>query len=158
MARGREGGVVPWPVWAMVTVLVAVLGVFAANPDLIKSLLGAKPAIPDRPLDSPNGLPNIGGKYFMDQLEHRVIVVTKLAGDEYRIEEPSGSWPWQGIARLDGGFLSGEAQFRTSLATMKVEGNVRADRSIAIEYRFITDGDGKPAGGRVDRHVWYPAP
>jgi len=86
-----------------------------------------------------------------------VIVVTHLQSNEYRIEEPTSPWPWEGTARIDGGQLSGQAKFRNSLATMRVEGVIRGDDSIVIRYVFITGSDGKPAAGRIDNHVWYPS-
>jgi len=95
-------------------------------------------------------------KYLMDNQQNRVIVMTHLQDDEYRIEEPSSPWPWTGTATLDGGKLSGQGQFRGNLTTMKVEGIVRRDRSIEIQYIFLTDDKGKPDPGRVDKHVWYP--
>ena len=94
--------------------------------------------------------------YLMDNQPDRVIIVTHRYNSEYRIEEPSSPWPWQGTATLDGGQLSGEAQFRNSLATMRVEGVVRKDGSIVIQYIFKTDDSGKQSGGRIDNHVWYP--
>jgi len=72
-------------------------------------------------------------KYLMDNQPNRIIILTHLHNSEYQIEEPSIPWPWQGTALLDGGQLSGEAQFRNSLATMRVEGVVRGDGSIVIQ-------------------------
>lgn len=113
------------------------------------------------PVESPSSAspPNdLAVKYTMDQEDSRVIVVTHLSGVNYRIEEPSGSYPWAGTATLDGGQLQGEANFKESLASMRVEGTRRSDGSIAVRYIFITDSEGNPADGRVDRHVWYPVP
>ena len=39
---------------------------------------------------------------------------------------------------------------------MRVEGVVRKDGSIVIQYIFKTDDSGKQSGGRIDNHVWYP--
>jgi hypothetical protein len=94
--------------------------------------------------------------YWMDNLPNRVINITPLGGNGYRVEESSSPWPWEGTVNLDGGKLSGDAKFRTSLATMRVEGTVRGDGSIEIQYKYITGDDGKPAGGRIDNHIWYP--
>lgn len=96
-------------------------------------------------------------KYWMDRRADRVIVVTRLQKNEFRIEEPTSPWPWEGTATIDGGQLSGHAKFRNSLATMRVEGVVRGDRSIVTRYVFITGSDGKSSAGRVDNHIWYPA-
>ena len=95
------------------------------------------------------------GKYLMDNLSFAVIVLTHLENAQYRIEAPSGDWPWEGTATIGNDLLSGNAKFRNSLASMNVEGIIRRDGSIIIKYRFITDGDGNP-NTRVDEHVWYP--
>jgi len=58
---------------------------------------------------------------------------------------------------LDGGAIHGEARFRSSRATMRVEGVVRSDGSIAVDYIFLIDSEGNPGEDRVDRHVWYLA-
>lgn len=88
----------------------------------------------------------------MDQLSHRIIIVTPSGGATYRIEEPSSPWPWTGSAVLDGGRLSGEARFVRAPTTMRVQGVVRGDRSIEVDYVYTSEGD----RGRVDHHVWYP--
>lgn len=94
-------------------------------------------------------------KYRMDNLDHRIIIVTHLQNNRYRIEEPSSPWPWEGEAKIDGGQLIGEANFRNSLASMKLEGVERGDKSIVIKYKYITDSNGSPSN-RVDNHIWYP--
>ncbi|MDH3422971.1 MAG: hypothetical protein OEN00_08255 [Gemmatimonadota bacterium] len=117
---------------------------------------------PDDPVgplnDEPvNTLPaSIAGRYLMDKQASRVIVVTHVRGNEYRIEEPTSPWPWVGTAELDGGKLSGEGRFPKSLATMRVDGVLRNDGSIEVDYTFITKGEGSPGAGRIDHHVWYP--
>ncbi len=93
-------------------------------------------------------------KYLMDKTSSRIIIVTHLQYNNYRIEEASSPWPWEGVATIDGGQLTGEAKYRNSLATMRVEGVVRGDESIVIKYKFITGSDGKPLD-RVDDHIWY---
>jgi hypothetical protein len=143
----RSSGGTPWPVWAAVTVLVAVIGVFAAKPDLLCEFFEID-CSPDQPSSSGEG--SIDGIYYMDNMIARRVVVTYLSGQSYRIEEPSGSWPWEGTATLSGTALSGTANFINSNARMNVEGTVRSDGTIRIEYRFIGEN-------RVDPHVWYPA-
>jgi|GEM_PF-956363 hypothetical protein len=96
-------------------------------------------------------------KYLMDKQPNRIIVITHLQQNKYRIEEPSSPWPWEGDATIDGGQLIGEAKFRNSLATMRVKGVARGDESIVVKYKFITCSDGKPSTGRIDDHIWYPA-
>jgi hypothetical protein len=143
----------PWQVWAVVTIVVAIIGAYAT--------IYQPPPPPPQPVDQApvpsGGIGKISGKYLMDQLGHRVIVVTQLSNSDLRIEEPSGSWPWRGTATLDGSLLTGETRFVDSLASMRVEGQVRSDGSIAVRYIFITDSEGKPADGRIDTHIWYPS-
>ena len=93
--------------------------------------------------------------YLMDNHQNRIIVVTHLQDEYYRIEEASSPWPWEGTATIVDSKLSGEATFRKTQGTMKVEGTVRSDGSIAVAYIFLTDGDGNPSSARHD-HVWYP--
>lgn len=107
---------------------------------------------------SPPSTSSVGiiGTYLMDKQSNRVIVVTHLSGNRYGIEEPSSPWPWKGEATLNGDQLNGVANFRNSLASMRVEGTVRRDRSIVVSYRFLKSSDGGDPKGRVDNHVWYP--
>jgi hypothetical protein len=119
--------------------------------------LRSSPQPPPSSLAPSDTASDISGSYLMDQLSHRVVVITHLSGPRYRIEEPSGSWPWEGTAILDGGSIYGEARFRNDLATMRVEGHIRSDGSIVVRYVFMTGSDGKPAGDKIHPHVWYPA-
>lgn len=112
------------------------------------------PLLPTQPYNENVQIPKVK-KYLMDKQSNRVIIVTHLQNNRYRIEEPSSPWPWEGSATIDGGQLTGEAKFRNTLATMRVEGVVRGDESIVIKYKFITGSDGKPSAGRVDNHIWY---
>lgn len=96
-------------------------------------------------------------KYLMDKQPGRVIIVTHIQNNKYCIEEPGSSWPWAGIVTIEGHLLSGEARARNSLASMKIQGTVRSDGSIGVEYKFITGNNGRPAAGRIDNHIWYPA-
>jgi hypothetical protein len=114
------------------------------------------PTPTQRPDPSPPASDVIAGRYLMDHQRNRVIVVSRIAGANYRIEEPSSPWPWSGTATFDGTNLSGLAEFTQSLATMKVRGVRRGDGSIVIEYEFLTRGDGSPGAGKIDRHIWYP--
>lgn len=152
---------VPWPIWAVVTIIAALIagGYLTFKP----SGTTVKPE-PTPPISQPGSATTpphkvtdpISGTYLMDNQKGRIIVVTHLDGNRYRIEEATSPWPWAGEATLDGGQLIGNGQFRKSLASMKVEGTLRGDKSIVVSYKFITKGDGKDAAGRVDNHVWYP--
>jgi hypothetical protein len=150
----KDKSTVPWPVWVVVTILVAVIGAYARiypPPDPPSST--GTPVISSQ---NGNSAFDISGTYLMDQLAHRVIIVTDLSGSSFRIEEPSGSYPWHGTATLDGGSLSGEAKFADSLVRIRVEGQIRADGSIKVQYIYLTDDQGNPrTGRRVDHHIWY---
>ena len=117
----------------------------------------SKPSHPTPTLPPPSvSADRISGTYLMDNQQNRVIVITHLSGNRYRIEEPSSPWPWEGEATLDGGQLIGHGSFRKSLASMKVEGTVRGDKSIVISCKFMRTGDGGDPRGRIDNHLWYP--
>lgn len=114
-------------------------------------------------VSAPN--PDISGKYLMDGLAHRVIVITHISDVLYRIEEPSGSWPWDGCGIFDGDMIFSIAKFKDSRTSMMLRGRFRrSDGSIDISYVFMTDREGYlnekigPGIGRVDRHVWYKKP
>ncbi len=81
----------------------------------------------------------------------RIITITHLEGNNYRIGESTSPWPWTGTATISGGRLSGEGMFINSPGSMKVEGVIQNDRSIVIQYKFIGDPN-----GRIDNHVWTP--
>lgn len=104
---------------------------------------------------------DIEGRYLMDGYSHRVIVIKHIADDIYRIEEPSGSWPWSGCGFLFGNVFFGIVKFRDNAGSMMLRGDLRSDRSIVISYVFMTDKNGNlldaigPGRGRVDRHIWY---
>jgi len=126
-------------------------------PGIFSIKFGGKQEPPKKPNNRPEEPIAEVRKYLMDNNPNRIINVTHLQNNNYRIEEPSSPWPWEGTATIDGGQLNGEVNFRNSLATMRVEGVVRGDKSIVIKYNFITDNEGKPAGGEVHNHVWYPS-
>jgi hypothetical protein len=100
---------------------------------------------------------NITGTYLMDKLQNRVITITNINENEidYRIEEKTSPWPWEGMAQLTGLKLSGEAKFIKGNDKMRVEGLVREDGSIVVRYIFLTDEPGNNPSGRVDNHIWY---
>ncbi len=137
MARSNSG--TPWPVWAFVMIVVAGIGLYAAQPELLCEQFEIGCSTPD-----------IAGIYWMDDNPARQIIVTHLSGNEYRLEERTGSWPWEGRAYLNGDDLSGDANFVNSSTRMRIEGDVRTDGRIRIEYHFVGET-------RVDHHVWFPA-
>jgi len=99
----------------------------------------------------------LSGTYFMDSGRDRIIVVTHLEGDEYRIEEQSGPSPWSGTARLDGNRLRGRATFRKTKAEMNVDAQLRVDGSVFVSYEIVTTGTGEAAEDVVHHQVWYPS-
>ena len=128
-------------------------------PGLFEITFRENTASPENPSNDPAPASgDLPAKYFMDNNSSRVIIVKHLGGDQYRIEEPSSPWPWEGIATLDGGRLTGDFKVTNSLATFRLEGVVRGDQSVDIDYMFITEGNGESSNGRVDHHIWYPAP
>ncbi len=98
----------------------------------------------------PNQRQNISGTYLMDRQSNRMIVITNMDGNRYRIEEPTSPWPWTGTATLSNENLKGEASFIKSAKRMRIEGTVRNDQSISVSYIFLQD-----VNGRVDNHIWY---
>lgn len=93
--------------------------------------------------------------YLMDNNSASIVVVTRLSDGTFRIEQPSGSWPWEGEATISGNMLDGIGKFRNSSARMRVEGIRQSDGSYQIKYRFINDSAGNDTD-RVDEHIWYP--
>jgi hypothetical protein len=104
---------------------------------------------------------DIQGIYLMDGLSHRVVHINKIEEGIYRVEEPGGSWPWDGCAILDGNLLFGIAKFLNNKGSMMLRGSLRSGGRISISYVFMTDSNGNflskigPGRGRVDRHNWY---
>jgi len=148
-----------------VQIIVAVIGLTGvlgaaifANWDKVFENNSSNPSAQNQQKDktSKEIISGISGRYVMDKQITRIIIISKLVGNEYRIEEITSPWPWTGTAKLDGSKLSGRAHFPKTQATMKVEESLRGDGSIDVSYRFISKGDGSLADGRVDHHVWYP--
>jgi len=156
-----EGNGIPWPVWAGITILVALIG---AGATIMATRPGPTPGPAPAPgptsapqLPSPGPASGLAGAYLMDNQTSRRVVLTHLQGPQYRAEEPSGSWPWEGTPTLNGTTVIGQARFTTSQARMNLKGQLRGDDSIQIDYEFLVRGDGSPGAGRVDHHVWFPA-
>lgn len=97
--------------------------------------------------------PSITGTYLMDGNPARVITVGHIAGPDYQIGEATSPWPWSGRASFKDGFLSGECHIVPDGEWMRVEGNLRPDGDIEVNYVFLTGPGGAPTG-RVDHHVW----
>lgn len=138
-----EGGV-PWPVWALVTILVALIGAFTAWSSR-----------PTNTASSGQTVDPIEGNYLMDRQRDRRVSIISIGVNRYRLEENSAVYPWIGVATVHGSQLAGDAHFPRSSATMRVVGSVGQDRSISVEYRFIRKADGSDGAGVVHRHVWY---
>jgi hypothetical protein len=104
---------------------------------------------------------DISGRYLMDGYSHRVIVINYIADDIYRIEEPTSPWPWSGCGFLYNRTIFGIVRFRENGSSMMLNGKLRSDGSIFIDYVFMTDTYGSllqkigPGRGRIDKHIWY---
>lgn len=144
MSKPKE---IPWPVWAVVTIVVALIGAYAVMP----RDGGGNGDPPPKQCDV-----DISGRYFPERERQLAILISRMSDCKYRIEQPTGRWPWKGTATLDGGSLDGEGVSTTSEAKFRIEGAVRSDRSIEVDYKFITTSDGSPGAGVVHHHVWYP--
>jgi len=93
---------------------------------------------------------------YTDIEKKRVIQFKRIRENNYTIQEPGTRWPWKGEAKINGNEITGWARFPKSKASMDVKGVINNDGSINVRYEFITKGDGTPAKGRVDKHVWFP--
>jgi hypothetical protein len=97
----------------------------------------------------------LDGFYVRDGLANSpVLKITPIGGHEYKFEVFNHSWPWEATVRLSGSDLTGYGRFPKSKATMNFKGRIGSDGAIYSEYHFITKGDGTPANGRVDNHIW----
>lgn len=95
------------------------------------------------------------GFYVRDGLANSpVMKITPIGGNEYKFKVFNHPWPWEATVRLSGSDLTGYGRFPESKATMDFKGRVNGDGSIYSEYHFISKGDGTPANGRVDTHIW----
>ncbi len=83
-----------------------------------------------------------------------ILYVAHLGGNEYKLLVTNHGWPWEAAVKRESYELVGHGWFPESKATMTFVGEIQGDGSISAEYRFITKGDGSPANGRIDRHIW----
>lgn len=143
---------------ARVQITIAVLGLigtvaaaFVANVDWNTH---SRPPETGSKVESPDPL---AGFYVRDGLANSPLMkIEPIGGNEYKIEVLNNPWPWEGKVSLSGSDLSGYARFPKSKATMNLKARISGDGSIRTEYHFITKGDGSPANGRVDTHIWVP--
>jgi hypothetical protein len=109
------------------------------------------------PTDRAESPDPLAGFYVRDGLANSpAMKIEPIGGNEYKLEVFNHPWPWEATVHLSGSELSGYGRFPKSKATMDFKGRVSGDGSIRSEYHFITKGDGSPAGGRVDTHIWTP--
>ena len=133
---------------ALAGVIIAVVSLIAF---IVHSIYFPPPPPPVTPTPSPTPTPDvISGTYLMDHQSNRIITIKHLGGNNYRVGESTSPWPWTGTVTVNEVSLSGSGMFIDSEASMKLEGFIQEDRSIVIQYKFITDPD------RIDSHVWYP--
>ena len=110
------------------------------------------PPVKEEPIEKADKISSI----YTDIEKKRVIQLKRISENNYTIEEPGTPWPWKGEAKINGVEIIGWARFPKSKASMDVKGLINNDGSINVRYEFITKGDGSPAKGRVDNHVWFP--
>ena len=103
---------------------------------------------------------DISGKYLMDRQRNRIINISRIRDDIYEISELSSSWPWKGCGIFDGRKIYGITRELKSSTSYMIRGRLLDDRSIEVEYVFLTDSNGEllknigPGRGRIDRHKW----
>jgi hypothetical protein len=98
----------------------------------------------------------LSGRYSMDGNMGKIMTISHSSGNTYNVAQLAGDWPWQGTVTLNGGRLLGNCISTTSAATFVFEGTILGDRSIDGSFKYITDANGNPAGGRVDKHTFIP--
>ena len=142
-------------------IIVAVIGVIGAiavayisNADRWTTSSNGPERVTEQP--EPEGTADpLAGFYVRDGLSNSpVMKITPIGGYEYKLEVTNHPWPWEATVRVSGSSISGYGRFPESQATMNFEGQIGNDGSISSEYHFITKGDGSPAEGRIDRHIW----
>lgn len=137
-------------------IAVASIGAIAT---VIAALIAAH-IIPNPWADVDNGIGDgpdlLSGRYSMDGNMGKVMTISHSSGNTYNIAQLAGDWPWQGTVTLNGGRLLGNCVSTTSAATFVFEGTILGDKSIDGSFKYITDANGNPAGGRVDRHTFIP--
>lgn len=138
-------------------IIVAVIGLIGAIATAYISSMnwGAGSTTPPLPPESQTQNDSLTGFYVRDGLANSpVMKITRIGNNEYTLEVTNHPWPWEATVRLSGINLSGYGRFPNSRATMDFKAVVNGDGSISSEYHFITKGDGSPADGRIDRHIW----
>jgi len=143
-------------------IIIAVIGVIGAIAVAVVGQMnwsgssGKGPGESTKPiLEQVNQTDSLMGFYVRDGLANSpVMKITPIGGSEYKFEVFNHPWPWEATVRLSGSDLTGYGRFPKSKATMDFKGRVGGDGAIHSEYHFITKGDGTPAGGRIDTHIW----
>lgn len=100
--------------------------------------------------------PDIGGDYYLDPGNSRVILLTRVGDDSYSIvERPPTSWPFSGTVgwTADGEF-TGIATFDSG-SRMRVTLEPMPDGTLLTSFAFITDDQGVSTT-REDKHVLVP--
>jgi hypothetical protein len=141
-------------------IIIAVIGVIGAIAVAMVSQIdwngsSGKGTRESGTLERENQTDALEGFYVRDGLVNSpVMKITPIGGSEYKFEVFNHPWPWEATVRLSGSDLTGYGRFPKSKATMDFKGRVGGDGAIYSEYHFITKGDGAPANGRVDTHIW----
>ena len=141
-------------------IIIAVIGVIGAIATAVVSQIDWNVASGKGTRDSgtlaqANHTDALQGFYVRDGLANGPVMnITPIGGNEYKFTVYNHPWPWEATVRLSGSDLTGYGRFPESKATMDIKGRVSGDGSIYSEYHFISKGDGTPANGRVDTHIW----
>jgi hypothetical protein len=99
---------------------------------------------------------SIGGRYYLDPGNSRIIVITPVGENRYTIEEQlPASWPFKGTLEWVGGDrFAGPATFASG-TKFRVEVERRPDGRLATQFVYISDDQGNPMN-RIDPHELVP--
>lgn len=142
---------------AIITVVGGIVTAIVANIDWGGDGPNSTSTNPDSGVYQPQPVADsLVGFYERDGLEGSspILKITHVGGNEYKLVVTNHRWPWEAAVKREGFKLVGHGWFPDSESTMTFVGEIQGDGSISSEYRFITKGDGTPANGRIDRHIW----
>ena len=100
--------------------------------------------------------PEIGGAYYLDPGNPRIILVEDRGDDSYAVSEQlPANWPFSGtVGYVGDNTFTGTARFDAG-ATMQVTMEVMPDGKLLTSFDFLTDDQGVSIE-RVDEHLLVP--
>jgi len=114
------------------------------------------PAATIAPAASVAAGPDIGGRYYLDPGNSRIIVITPVGENRYTIEEQlPASWPFKGTLEWVGGDRFAGPATLASGTKFRVEVERRPDGRLATQFVYISDDQGNPMN-RIDPHELVP--